>query len=102
MHPHAFVVTCGHDQSHRIAGAVGTSPIKPLAIEAGDEVMSVTTVRTPREGTHRADLPYVPALDGVRGVAVLAIMGYQGGAFLTSGGFYSLGSVARLGPDQTS
>jgi peptidoglycan/LPS O-acetylase OafA/YrhL len=42
------------------------------------------------------DLRYVPALDGVRGVAVLVIMGYHGGVFLTSGGFYSLDTFFAL------
>jgi peptidoglycan/LPS O-acetylase OafA/YrhL len=35
-------------------------------------------------------LAYIPALDGVRGVAIIVIMGFHGGVFLTSGGFYSL------------
>jgi peptidoglycan/LPS O-acetylase OafA/YrhL len=35
-------------------------------------------------------LSYIPSLDGVRGVAIIAIMGFHGGVFLTSGAFYSL------------
>jgi peptidoglycan/LPS O-acetylase OafA/YrhL/lysophospholipase L1-like esterase len=41
----------------------------------------------PRQGTN---LSYIPALDGIRGVAIIVIMGFHGGVFLTSGGFYSL------------
>ncbi len=39
---------------------------------------------------------YIPALDGVRGVAIIVIMGYHGGVFLTSGGFYSLDTFFAL------
>ena len=35
-------------------------------------------------------LSYIPALDGIRGVAIVVIMGYHSGVLLTSGGFYSL------------
>ena len=42
------------------------------------------------------ELNYVPALDGVRGVAVVAIMGYHGGVFLTGGGYYSLDTFFTL------
>ena len=42
---------------------------------------------SPRQGPN---LAYIPALDGVRGVAIIVVMGYHGGVFLTSGGFYSL------------
>jgi peptidoglycan/LPS O-acetylase OafA/YrhL len=41
----------------------------------------------PRQGP---GLSYIPALDGIRGVAIIVIMGYHSGVFLTSGGFYSL------------
>jgi peptidoglycan/LPS O-acetylase OafA/YrhL len=48
-------------------------------------------------GSHGPDAPrggpslsYIPALDGIRGVAILVIMSYHAGVFLTSGGFYSL------------
>ena len=37
-----------------------------------------------------------PALDGGRGIAVVAIMGYHGGIFLTGGGFYSLDTFFAL------
>ena len=41
-------------------------------------------------------LSYIPALDGIRGVAILVIMGYHGGVFLTAGGFYSLDTFFAL------
>jgi peptidoglycan/LPS O-acetylase OafA/YrhL len=41
-------------------------------------------------------LSYIPALDGVRGVAIIVIMGYHGGVFLTNGGFYSLDTFFAL------
>jgi peptidoglycan/LPS O-acetylase OafA/YrhL len=47
----------------------------------------------PRQGPN---LSYIPALDGVRGVAIVVIMGYHGGVFLTSGGFYSLDTFFAL------
>ncbi len=47
-------------------------------------------------GVRGPELSYVPALDGVRGIAVVAIMGYHGGIFLTGGGFYSLDTFFAL------
>jgi peptidoglycan/LPS O-acetylase OafA/YrhL len=41
-------------------------------------------------------ISYIPALDGIRGVAIIVIMGYHGGVFLTSGGFYSLDTFFAL------
>jgi peptidoglycan/LPS O-acetylase OafA/YrhL len=35
-------------------------------------------------------LSYIPAFDGVRGIAVLAIMAYHGGVFFTNGEFYGV------------
>ncbi len=55
--------------------------------------MSATALDEPTE-TERA--AYFPALDGVRGIAVLVIMGYHGGVFLTNGGFYSLDTFFAL------
>ncbi len=47
----------------------------------------------PRTGP---SISYIPALDGIRGVAMIVIMGYHGGVFLTSGGFYSLDTFFAL------
>jgi peptidoglycan/LPS O-acetylase OafA/YrhL len=47
----------------------------------------------PRKG---ATLAYLPALDGIRGVAMLAIMGVHAGVFLTNGGFFLLDSFFAL------
>jgi len=55
--------------------------------------VSATALDEPTE-TERA--AYFPALDGVRGIAVLVIMGYHGGVFLTNGGFYSLDTFFAL------
>jgi peptidoglycan/LPS O-acetylase OafA/YrhL len=41
----------------------------------------------PRGGTN---ISYIPALDGIRGLAILVIMGYHGGVLFATGGFYSL------------
>ena len=41
-------------------------------------------------------LTYIPALDGIRGVAVLVIMGYHGGVFVGNGGFYSVDTFFAL------
>jgi peptidoglycan/LPS O-acetylase OafA/YrhL len=48
---------------------------------------------SPRRGTN---LAYLPALDGVRGVATLGILGVHAGVFLTGGGFYLLDSFFAL------
>ena len=37
-----------------------------------------------------ATLAYLPALDGMRGVAMLGIMGVHAGGYLTAGGFFLL------------
>jgi peptidoglycan/LPS O-acetylase OafA/YrhL len=50
----------------------------------------------PEQPQSGAEFRYVPALDGVRAVAVLVIMGYHGGVFLTGGGFYSLDTFFTL------
>jgi peptidoglycan/LPS O-acetylase OafA/YrhL len=55
--------------------------------------MSVAGDVSPR-GTSGID--YIPALDGIRGVAIIVIMGYHGGVFLTTGGFYSLDTFFAL------
>ena len=47
----------------------------------------------PRKG---ATLAYLPALDGIRGVAMLGIMGVHGGVYLTAGGFFFLDSFFAL------
>jgi len=60
--------------------------------------MAVPAQSSARHGGrgNQPDLNYVPALDGVRGVAVLTIMGYHGGVFLTGGGYYSLDTFFAL------
>jgi peptidoglycan/LPS O-acetylase OafA/YrhL len=47
----------------------------------------------PRKGT---TLSYLPALDGVRGVGMLCILGVHAGVFLTGGGFFLLDSFFAL------
>jgi peptidoglycan/LPS O-acetylase OafA/YrhL len=47
----------------------------------------------PRKGT---SLAYLPALDGIRGVQMLNIMGVHAGVWLTTGGFYLLDSFFAL------
>ena len=47
----------------------------------------------PRQG---ATLAYLPALDGMRGVAMLGIMGVHAGVYLTAGGFFLLDSFFAL------
>jgi hypothetical protein len=55
---------------------------------------------TAAEGGHAdprtTSISYIPALDGIRGVAIVVIMGFHGGVFLTSGGFYSLDTFFAL------
>ena len=43
----------------------------------------------PRQG---ATLSYLPALDGMRGIAMLDILGVHAGVYLTAGGFFLLDS----------
>ncbi len=50
----------------------------------------------PVDGQVEPSIAYMPALDGIRGVAIIVIMGYHGGVFLTSGGFYSLDTFFAL------
>jgi len=47
----------------------------------------------PRKG---ATLAYLPALDGIRGLSMLGIMGVHAGVYLTSGGFFLLDSFFAL------
>jgi peptidoglycan/LPS O-acetylase OafA/YrhL len=47
----------------------------------------------PRKG---ASLAYLPALDGIRGIGMLNIMGVHAGVWLTNGGFYLLDSFFAL------
>ena len=47
----------------------------------------------PRKG---ATLGYLPALDGIRGVAMLGIMGVHAGVYLTAGGFFFLDAFFAL------
>lgn len=60
---------------------VSGDPTRPIAPDAAKQDRS---------------LSYLPALDGVRAVAIIVIMGYHGGVFLTSGGFYSLDTFFAL------
>jgi peptidoglycan/LPS O-acetylase OafA/YrhL len=60
-------------------------------------VPPIATAKHAKGGVaQRQELDYVPALDGIRGIAVVAIMGYHGGVFLTGGGFYSLDTFFTL------
>ncbi|HEY6426670.1 MAG TPA: acyltransferase family protein [Acidimicrobiales bacterium] len=61
--------------------------------EQGAGLASPVDPDAPREGPN---ISYIPALDGIRGVAIIVIMGYHGGVFLTSGGFYSLDTFFAL------
>jgi peptidoglycan/LPS O-acetylase OafA/YrhL len=47
----------------------------------------------PRTG---ATLAYLPALDGIRGVAMIGILGVHAGVYLTAGGFFFLDSFFAL------
>src|SRR5271155_373354 len=47
----------------------------------------------PRQG---ATLAYLPALDGIRGLAMLGILGVHGGVYLTAGGFFLLDTFFAL------
>ncbi len=42
------------------------------------------------------NLTYIPALDGVRALAIIATMGFHGGVFLTSGGFFGVDAFFTL------
>jgi peptidoglycan/LPS O-acetylase OafA/YrhL len=42
------------------------------------------------------NISYVPALDGIRGVGMLNILGVHAGVWLTGGGFYNLDSFFAL------
>ena len=69
-------------------------PVSPRGDEEpGAALASPIDPDAPREGP---SISYIPALDGIRGVAIIVIMGYHGGVFLTSGGFYSLDTFFAL------
>ncbi len=61
--------------------------------QPGEYLASPIDPDAPREGP---SISYIPALDGIRGVAIIVIMGYHAGVFLTSGGFYSLDTFFAL------
>jgi peptidoglycan/LPS O-acetylase OafA/YrhL len=42
------------------------------------------------------NLSYIPALDGMRALAIIATMGFHGGVFLTSGGFFGVDAFFTL------
>jgi len=55
------------------------------------------TVQSAPDSPRRAtNLGYLPALDGMRGIATLAILGVHAGVFFTAGGFYLLDSFFAL------
>jgi peptidoglycan/LPS O-acetylase OafA/YrhL len=56
----------------------------------------VTATEGPHAEPRTTSISYIPALDGIRGVAIVVIMGFHGGVFLTSGGFYSLDTFFAL------
>jgi peptidoglycan/LPS O-acetylase OafA/YrhL len=56
----------------------------------------VTATDGPQAHPRATNISYIPALDGIRGVAIVVIMGFHGGVFLTSGGFYSLDTFFAL------
>ena len=58
--------------------------------------IALTGPADPDAPTTGTSISYIPALDGIRGVAMIVIMGYHGGVFLTSGGFYSLDTFFAL------
>ena len=52
--------------------------------------------RLSRRSAKGATLAYLPALDGIRGVAMLGILGVHAGVYLTAGGFFLLDSFFAL------
>jgi peptidoglycan/LPS O-acetylase OafA/YrhL/lysophospholipase L1-like esterase len=57
---------------------------------------TVDEIPDPDAPRRAPSLSYIPALDGIRALAIIVIMGYHGGVFLTSGGFYSLDTFFAL------
>jgi peptidoglycan/LPS O-acetylase OafA/YrhL len=75
-------------------GAKVQQPSPSAEILRGAAVVSGSADHAvPRQGSN---LSYIPALDGIRGLAIIVIMGYHGGVFFTSGGFYSLDAFFTL------
>ena len=73
--------------NHARRGRVGTA-------DAGREAMSRrVSPDAPKQGT---TLSYLPALDGIRGVAMIGILGVHAEVYLTAGGFYLLDSFFAL------
>ena len=69
----------------------------PSLTQSGDEEpVALAGSADPDAPRGAPNLSYMPALDGIRGVAIIVIMGYHGGVFLTSGGFYSLDTFFAL------
>ncbi|HUA93893.1 MAG TPA: acyltransferase family protein [Acidimicrobiales bacterium] len=62
--------------------AGGTPPIAPTLVPIGQ--------RDPDSPAEGPNLGYMPALDGVRGLAVLGVMAFHGGVSWLGGGFLSL------------
>jgi peptidoglycan/LPS O-acetylase OafA/YrhL len=64
--------------------------------DTSDEGKSPSTRIGPDAPKRGTSLSYVPALDGIRGVGMLNIMGVHAGVWLTGGGFYLLDSFFAL------
>ncbi len=76
-------------------GATGTPPWPGPAV-VGEETPGSAGPPAPDAPRGGPTLAYIPALDGIRGVAMVVIMGYHGGVFFQSGGFYSLDTFFAL------
>lgn len=81
------------DVANRLAGSPGLACPMSDDETPGSDPTGLIAPDSPRDDR---SLSYLPALDGVRAVAILVIMGYHWGVFLTSGGFYSLDAFFAL------
>jgi peptidoglycan/LPS O-acetylase OafA/YrhL len=62
----------------------------------GHETEELTGPIGPDAPAHGPGLAYIPALDGIRALAIIATMGFHGGVFLTSGGFFGVDAFFTL------